>query len=57
MVPPSLPGRSQPLLGATVVAFFDGAALLKPEDPAREVVIEEAGQELARLPIDLARLR
>jgi hypothetical protein len=57
MVPPSLPGRSQPLLGATVVAFFDGAALLKPEDPAREVVIEEAGQQLARFPIELARLR
>ena len=57
VVPPSLPGRSQPMLGATVVAFFDGAALLKPEDPAREVVIEEAGQELARLPIDLANLR
>jgi len=55
--PPSLPGRSQPMLGATVVAFFDGALLQKPEDPAREVVIEEAGQELARLPIDLARLR
>ena len=55
--PPSLPGRSQPMLGATVVAFFDGALLQKPEDPARELVIEEAGQELARLPIDLARLR
>ena len=57
VVPPSLPGRSQPLLGATVVAFFDGVVLLKPEDPAREVVIEEAGQQLARLPIDLSRLR
>jgi hypothetical protein len=31
--------------------------LLKPEDPARVVVIEEAGQELARLPIDLQSLR
>jgi len=57
VVPPSLPGRSQPMLGATIVAFFDGAGLMKPEDPAREVVIEEAGQELARLPIDLAALR
>jgi hypothetical protein len=57
VVPPSLPGRSQPMLGATVVAFFDGALLQKPEDPAREVVIEEAGQQLARLPIDLSRLR
>jgi|SRR5687768_13751196 len=57
MVPPSLPGRSQPMLGATVVAFFDGAALSKSEDPAGTVVIEEAGQELARLPIDLTRLR
>jgi hypothetical protein len=57
VVPPSLPGRSQPMLGATVVAFFDGALLQKPEDPARELVIEEAGQHLARLPIDLTRLR
>jgi hypothetical protein len=55
--PPALPGRSQPMLGATVVAFFDGVVLLKPEDPARVVVIEEAGQELARLPIDLQSLR
>ena len=55
--PPSLPGRSQPMLGATVVAFFDGALLQKPEDPARELVIQEAGQVLARLPIDLSRLR
>jgi hypothetical protein len=57
VVPPSLPGRSQPMLGATVVAFFDGVELQKPEDPAREVVIEEAGQQVARLPIELARLR
>jgi hypothetical protein len=57
VLPPSLPGRSQPMLGATVVAFFDGAVLLKPEDPAREVVIEEAGKQVARLPIDLSRLR
>ncbi len=57
VVPPSLPGRSLPMLGATVVAFFDGVGLQKPEDPAREVVIEEAGQQVARLPIDLARLR
>ena len=55
--PPALPGRSQPMLGATVVAFFDGALLLKPEDPAGVVVIEEAGRELARLPIDLPALR
>jgi hypothetical protein len=57
VVPPSLPGRSSPMLGATVVAFFDGAVLQRPEDPAREVVIEEAGQQLARFPIDLTRLR
>jgi hypothetical protein len=57
IVPPSLPGRSQPMLGATVVAFFDGVELQKPEDPAREVAIEEAGQQVARLPIDLTRVR
>jgi hypothetical protein len=56
--PPGLLGRSQPMLGATVVAFFNGASLERKDDPARAVVIEEAGQgELARLPIDLARLR
>jgi hypothetical protein len=56
--PPRLPGRSQPMLGATVVAFFNGASLERKDDPVRAVVIEEAGQgELARLPIDLARLR
>ena len=56
--PPGLPGRSQPMLGATVVAFFTGALLERKDDPVRAVVIEEVGQgELARLPIDLARLR
>ncbi|HEY6506606.1 MAG TPA: hypothetical protein VIY56_01250 [Vicinamibacterales bacterium] len=56
--PPGQTGRSQPLLGATVVAFFNGATLERKDDPVRAVVIEEASQgELARLPIDLARLR
>ncbi len=56
--PPRLPGRSQPMLGATMVAFFNGETLERKDDPVRAVVIEEAGQgELARLPIDLARLR
>jgi hypothetical protein len=46
------------MLGATVVAFFDGASLERKDDPVRAVAIEEAGQgELARFPIDLARLR
>ena len=55
---PGVPGRSQPMLGATVVAFFNGASLERKDDPVRVVVIEEAGQgELARLPVDLARLR
>lgn len=56
--PPGQTGRSQALLGATVVAFFNGAMLERRDDPVRAVVIEEAGRgELARLPIDLARLR
>ena len=56
--PPGQPGRSQPMLGATVVAFFNRGSLERKDDPARAVVIEEAGQgELARFPIDLARLR
>jgi hypothetical protein len=50
-----LPGGSEPMLGGTVVAAFDGRSV----DPLGmyEVVIEEAGQELARVRLDLATLR
>jgi hypothetical protein len=52
------PGAGQPMLGATVVSYFDAHRLVEGQEPAVELVIEEAGrQELARLPIDLAKLR
>jgi hypothetical protein len=49
------PGKSQPLFGGALVAHFDGQLL----DPAGEydVVIEEAGKELARVRVELAKLR
>ena len=49
------PSTSQPILGGTVNARFD----LRPMDPngLYEVVVAEAGQELARAKLDLARLR
>ena len=62
------PGGGQPMMGATVVSYFDARRLVGDLDPARravgdldpavELVIEEAGrEELARLPIDLAIVR
>jgi len=52
---PVTAGGNQPMLGGTVIAAFEGARL----DPrgAYDVVIEEAGKELARARIDLGRLR
>jgi hypothetical protein len=49
------PGTGQPLLGGTVTASFDGAAL----NPSGlyDVVITDAGKELARTRIDLAKIR
>ena len=46
---------SQPILGGTVTARIDGR-LLKP-DGVYDAVVSEAGKELARATIDLARLR
>jgi hypothetical protein len=48
-------GQSQPLLGGTVVAHFDGNAL----NPVGtyEVIVEEAGKELGRARADFAKLR
>jgi hypothetical protein len=52
------PGTGQPMLGATVVSYFDARRLVDGQEPAVELVIEEAGrEELARLPIDLAKMR
>src|SRR5436190_7255404 len=52
------PGSGLPMVGATVVSYFDGRPLGDAQEPAVELVIEEAGRgELARLPINLAVLR
>jgi hypothetical protein len=49
------PGRSQPMLGATLVATFERDRI----DPRGryEIVVSEAGRELARAAVDMARLR
>ena len=48
-------GETQPMLGGTVVARFDGGRL----DPrgSYDVVFEEAGKELARGRVDFGKLR
>ena len=52
------PGPGQPMLGATVVSYFDARRLVDGQEPAVELVIEEAGrEELARFPIDLTKVR
>ena len=54
-VAPRVPAGSEPLLGGTLLATFDGEAL----DPQGryEVVIKDGKTALARTPIDLGRLR
>ena len=49
------PQGSQPLLGGSLVAIFDGAAL----DPrgAYVVLIRESGKDVAKAPVNLGRLR
>jgi len=48
-------GASQPLLGGTVIAKFDGRPL--NVNGAYDVVIGESGNELARIRVDFAKLR
>ena len=50
-----LPGGSQPLLGGTVMAQFDGRSL--NASGTYDVVIVEGRNELARVRVDLAKLR
>jgi len=54
-LPPSLPSGGEPLVGGTVIVTFDGQRL----DPSTtyEAVIEESRKELARVRIDLGKLR
>src|SRR5688572_2457246 len=48
-------GKTEPLVGGTMVAHFD-MQLLSPSG-LYEVVVEEAGKELGRVRADLSRLR
>jgi hypothetical protein len=52
---PAASQRSQPLLGGTVVAVFDGSAL----DPqgVYVVVVQDNGKDVAKAPVDFGRLR
>lgn len=52
---PAVPGRSEPVLGGTVVARFDGRLL--DRNGVYEVIVSEAGKELARARVGLATLR
>jgi hypothetical protein len=52
---PMPPAGSQPLLGGTVIAVFDGARL-KPRG-VYDAVVSEAGKELARAGVNLGSLR
>jgi len=49
------PGKSQPMLGGAVIAHFDGRGL--NPTAVYDVVVEEAGKELARARVDFAKLR
>lgn len=51
----SAPRGSDPLLGGTVIAAYDGR-LLDPKG-LYDVVVSESGRELARVRVDLGRLR
>ena len=53
-VAPPAPG-SQPMLGGTVIAVFDAAQLMR--SGSYDVVLGEAGKELARTRMDLGKLR
>ena len=48
-------GKSQPLLGGTVVAHFDGPSL--DTNGNYEVIMEDAGKELGRVSVDFGKLR
>jgi hypothetical protein len=62
-LPPPIPipggqitgGPSQPILGGTITARFKGEEI--NPDGSLDLVVNEDGRELARVPIDLGRLR
>ena len=50
-------GRSQPMLGATIVGSFDGATLAAACNRRCDVVIEEEGKSRVQVPLSLVNLR
>lgn len=52
---PAVPGRTEPVLGGTLIARFDGRLL--DRNGVYEVIVSEAGKELARARVNLAVLR
>jgi len=53
----AIPGRSEPMLGATILASFDGEALAAACNRRCDVVIEEEGKARVQVPLSLAGLR
>ena len=53
----ALPGRSEPMLGATILASFDGEALAAACSRRCDAVIEEEGKSRVQVPLSLANLR
>jgi len=54
-IPRYAPGPSSPMTGGTVIAHFDGKSL--SATAVYEVIVEEAGKELARARVDFGMLR
>jgi hypothetical protein len=52
-----VPGRSQPMLGATIVASFDGNALVAACTGRCDLLIEEEGKTRVQVPLSLADLK
>lgn len=52
---PNAPGESQPMLGGTIVATFDGATL--NPNGMYDIVVSENGEELARAQVNMGALR
>jgi hypothetical protein len=52
---PNVPSASEPLLGGTLIARFDAAAL--DRKGLYEVVVKDGRKDLARVKVDLARIR
>ena len=53
----AVPGRSEPMLGATIVGSFDAAALVAACNRRCDLVIEEEGKTRVQVPLTLANVR